>query len=401
MKRMCTVLLGDSRFMVSWKDINKTELLKRVSELAHTGCYQVRSAVTDQVFGDFLARLSGEDVEVTGANYRELKELCDEFGYSGFEKDFSSWRACCGEQGDEQVLELRRRLADVERVNHSMKLENKMLKDRLSALESKFAALTSMHKQLEAEVVDLKQMNGNLKLMTEGHGNTRENILPETQSIFIVTITGRQLVIPVKAHDSVLEIKGKVCEREGILIDEFALVFGSRQLDDDEQIGLPEWKNQTLRMILKPQHQRSLYIKTLGGKKFHVPYCPTTTIAEVQETVTSYLKAVEPVRLISKGKQLSNGKASLKDYDIRPGETIYAFDVLRKHMLYVKRQNGETEEIAFNPEDRVTYIKTIIAEKFGIPTEKQHLTWQGKRLRDKYTLLDYGIQPNATIDLTS
>ena len=77
---MCAVLLGESRFMVSWKDIGKTELLKRVPDLVHTGSYQVKSAVSDQMFGDFLARVSGEDVEVTSANYRELKELCDEFG---------------------------------------------------------------------------------------------------------------------------------------------------------------------------------------------------------------------------------------------------------------------------------------------------------------------------------
>ena len=386
--------------MVSWKDIGKTELLKRVPDLVHTGSYQVKSAVSDQIFGDFLARLSGEDVEVTSANYRELKELCDEFGYSGLEKEFlavSRQQASC----DEPVLELKRRLGDVERVNHSLKLENRMLKDRLSALESKFAVLTSRHEQLEAEVVELKVVNGELKSMVEGHRNTMKNRLPEKQSIFIATLTGRQLVIPVKAYDSVSDIKGRVCEREGMLMDEFGLVFGGRQLDDDEQLDLPKWSNQTLRMILKPQNQRRLCIKTLGGKHFNIPYCATTTIAEVQERVTSYLNAAGPVRIISKGKPLSNGSASLMDCDIRPGDTIHAVEVLRKHVLYVKHQNGETEEIAFMPEDQVTYIKTTIAKKHGIPTEKQHLTWQGRPLNDECTLFDYGIQPNATIDLTT
>ena len=60
--------------------------------------------------------------------------------------------------------------------------------------------------------------------------------------------------------------------------------------------------------------------------------------------------------------------------------------------ILAKTLTGKTVTLSVQIEDSIAWIKTELSSKIGIPVDKQHLTFAGKRLENGYTALEYGIQ---------
>ena len=67
--------------------------------------------------------------------------------------------------------------------------------------------------------------------------------------------------------------------------------------------------------------------------------------------------------------------------------------------IYVQANISETIELEVVPSDSIARIKADLQEKKGIPEEKQHLFFAGKRLEDEKQLSAYGIQNESTLIL--
>ena len=101
--------------------LTKLELFQNRPELINEAEYLVESDVSRKVFDFFITRFYGADSTetVTIDNVHELRELCNEFGFHGFDEEISSLLGRGDSMTQRDIMELRSRIDE-----HDLLLED-------------------------------------------------------------------------------------------------------------------------------------------------------------------------------------------------------------------------------------------------------------------------------------
>lgn len=221
--------------------------------------------------------------------------------------------------------------------------------------------------------------------------------------IFVQIIKGKNITLEVEPSDSILNIKEKIQDKEGIPTSEQKLFFNGILLEDHKALSYYYIKKEsTLHLItLSIDFSNIIFVKKVDGSAF-------TLMVELSDTIKSIKEKIEEKegipqnlqKLFYNGLPLVIDNTTLANNYIQNLSTIHLEIITTKQkIIYIKALDGNSITIDIKPSDTIVNIKEKIYEIGGIPPNEQDLFFNRMQLEDAKTLSDYNIHNLSTVNL--
>ena len=219
----------------------------------------------------------------------------------------------------------------------------------------------------------------------------------EIIQIFIQELNGKIIILDdVMKRNTIGNIKIRILAKEGIIPDQYKLIFSGIELEDNKELNYYNIQNESSIQLVPVIFK--IFVDYLNIKKIEIDVEYSDNIGNIKQKIKDKEENLPNYyRLTFDTMELENN-LTLKDYNIEKNCTI---NLVKINIIQIFVENLNGKKIVFEVDyfDTIENIKEKIRFKEGIFAYKYKLLFEGINLENNKTLKEYNINENSIIYL--
>ena len=213
--------------------------------------------------------------------------------------------------------------------------------------------------------------------------------------IFVENLNGKKITFEVEYFDTFKKIKEKIKEKEGILPNQYELIFNGKELDN--YTTLKDY-NINKDSIIYLHKYFEIYI-IMNEKKISLNIIASNTIENIKQKISSQIwNSPLEYKLIFDGIKLKDYK-TIEDYKIKEKSNIFLQGYESFEIFISFREKKKIISLNVEESDKIIDVKEKIRIKEGSFPYEFKLLYNNRILEEKNNIDDYNIKKGSTLYL--
>ena len=219
----------------------------------------------------------------------------------------------------------------------------------------------------------------------------------EIIKIFIQELNGKIIILDdIMKRNTIGNIKIRILVKEGIIPDQYKLIFSGTELEDNKELNYYNIQNESNIQLVPVIFK--IFVDYLNIKKIEIDVEYSDTIGNIKQKIKDKEENLPNHYKLTFDKMELKNNLTLKDYNIEKNCTINLIKI-NTIQIFVENLNGKKIVLEVEYSDTIEDIKDKISSKERIFSYKYKLLFDGIKLENNKTLIDYNINENSIIYL--